>query len=76
MRFNIIKNGEVINTIIADCSFAEDYCAENGYTYEAIPYAGQLKIALEDRIALLEETKADRSDVDAITAAIEKGLSL
>lgn len=30
----------------------------------------------EERIAALEENKADRAEVDAITAAIEKGLSL
>ena len=37
MRYEILKDGEAINTIIADEPFVESYCAENGYTYELIP---------------------------------------
>ena len=35
MRYKILKDGEVINTIVADEGFCETYCAKNGYTYEA-----------------------------------------
>lgn len=37
MDYKIFENGEHINTIFADEAFVEMYCAENGYTYEAIP---------------------------------------
>ena len=36
MRYKIFQNGEQINTIVADESFVSAYCAENGYTYEAV----------------------------------------
>ena len=32
----IYENGQLINTIVADESFVSAYCAENGYTYEAV----------------------------------------
>ena len=34
MRYKILKDGEVINTIVSDEDFCKAYCAENGYTYE------------------------------------------
>lgn len=37
MRYKILKDGEVINIIVADEDFCKAYCAENGYTYEAEP---------------------------------------
>lgn len=33
-RYKISKDGEVVNTILADPDFIEGYCAENGFTYE------------------------------------------
>ena len=36
MDYKIFQNGEQINTIVADESFVSAYCAENGYTYEAV----------------------------------------
>lgn len=36
MRYKIIQNGETVNTIVADGAFVADYCAANGYTYEAV----------------------------------------
>lgn len=36
MRYKILKDGEVINTIIADEDFCKTYCEKNGYTYELI----------------------------------------
>lgn len=37
MRYKILKDGEVINTIAADEDFCKNYCAENDYTYELMP---------------------------------------
>ena len=36
MNYKIFQNGEQINTIVADESVVSAYCAENGYTYEAV----------------------------------------
>lgn len=36
MNYKIFQNGEQSNTIVADESFVSAYCAENGYTYEAV----------------------------------------
>ena len=36
MDYKIFQNGEQINTIVADESFVSAYCAEPGYTYEAV----------------------------------------
>lgn len=37
MRYEILKNGEVVNTIVSGPDFIEDYCKANGYTYGLIP---------------------------------------
>ena len=37
MRYKIFKDGERVNTIVADESFVTDYCEKNGYVYEADP---------------------------------------
>lgn len=37
MRYKILKDGEVINTIVADENFCKTYCEANGYTYKADP---------------------------------------
>lgn len=37
MRYEILKNGEVVNTIVSGPDFIEDYCKTNGYTYELMP---------------------------------------
>lgn len=37
MRYEILKNGEVVNTIVAGPDFVEEYCSKNGYTYELMP---------------------------------------
>ena len=36
-NWKVLKDGEVINTIVADEAFCEKYCADNGYTYELMP---------------------------------------
>lgn len=37
MRYKIFENGEEINVIVASEEFVTDYCAKNGYTFEADP---------------------------------------
>ena len=37
MTYKILKDGEVVNTIVSDADFVEKYCETNGYTYELIP---------------------------------------
>lgn len=36
MVYEIFKDGESINTIVADETFVKTYCEENGYTYTEI----------------------------------------
>ena len=38
MFYRIYENCEFVNDIVADEAFVTAYCAENGYTYEAIAY--------------------------------------
>ena len=59
MRYKILKDGEVINIIVADEAFCEVYCAENGYTYE------------EDILPEPEpEPEADPSQIDILEAQV------
>ena len=37
MRYKIFKDGECVNTIVADEAFCKEYCENNGFTYEADP---------------------------------------
>ena len=37
MRYEILKDGEVVNTIVADEAFVADYCEKNGYTHRQLP---------------------------------------
>jgi hypothetical protein len=37
MNYRILKDGEVVNTIVADEAFCEVFCAKHGYTYELVP---------------------------------------
>lgn len=36
MVFKIYKNGEEINTIVADANFVTSYCEKHGYTFEEV----------------------------------------
>ena len=65
MNYKIFQNGEQINTIVADESFVSAYCAESGYTFEAVEPTPEPEPepTLEERMAAMEE-------------AIRKGLSL
>ena len=37
MKYLILQDGEIINTIVADAAFVQDYCNRNGYTYAEVP---------------------------------------
>lgn len=37
MNYIIYKDGQEINTIVAEPDFIEPYCAENGFTYAVRP---------------------------------------
>lgn len=37
MNYIIYKDGQEINTIVAEPDFIDQYCTENGYTYEVRP---------------------------------------
>lgn len=56
MRYRILKNGEIINTIVADEAFVADYCAASGYTYESeeVPEPTPQPPTTEERVAALE----------------------
>lgn len=58
MRYKIFKDGEMVNTIVADESFVTDYCEKNGYTYEAQP-----------ELASVDSIKAEK--IDEIKKACE-----
>lgn len=69
----IYEDGQEINRIVADEAFARDYCLRHGYTYEVEPEPvpePEPAPSLEERVEVLETETA------AISAAIERGLSL
>ena len=56
MIYRIIKEGVEVNRIVADTTFIDTYCAEDGYCYEPC-YSGLPTVTptTEDRISALEE---------------------
>lgn len=83
MRYKIIKDGETVNTIVADEKFVRHYCFKNGFTYEEeILPEPERKPTAEERIKELETINAELEDamceMDAATeerlAAIEDAL--
>lgn len=68
MRYRILKNGEIINTIVADEAFVADYCAASGYTYESeeLPEQTPPPPTTEERVAALEaENKLLKEQISA-----------
>lgn len=68
MRYRILKNGEIVNTIVADEAFVADYCAASGYTYESeeVPEPTPPPPTTEERVAALEaENKLLKEQVSA-----------
>lgn len=67
----IYENSVEINRIVADEAFVADHCQRHGYTYETEPEPDpEPEHSTEERLAALEQETA------AISAAIERGLSL
>lgn len=69
MRYNIYNNGKLINTIVADENFCQNYCYKNGYTYEIIESTSHPEENKE--VTPMEQLRAD---IDYI--AIMKGVEL
>ena len=69
MRFTILKDGSIINTIVGEEEFCKSYCAENGYTYDAEPMPEpepEPEPTTEERVAALEaENKTLKAQVSA-----------
>ena len=61
MRYKIFKDGERINTIVADESFVTDYCEKNGYVYESDPLQ-ELESADSIKAEKIAEIKKDCED--------------
>ena len=57
----------VVNTIIADETFATNYCARNGYTYEKMP-------ELEPDSEPTPEPSAEATVWDELDAAYQEGV--
>ena len=56
MVYDILKDGKIINTIVADEAFVTDYCKKNGYTYEVLPEPEvEQTLTTEERVKELEE---------------------
>lgn len=37
MTYKLLKDGEVVNTIVGSAAFVTAYCEAMGYTYELVP---------------------------------------
>lgn len=72
MRYKILKDGEVINTIVADEIFVESYCAENGYAYKVdiLP-----ETEIEPEPTAQEDTDAMMVDHEYRITLLELGLT-
>ena len=65
MIFNILKDGEVINTIVASKEFATRYAEKYGYTAELVPEPDDPvtpEPTLEEKYQALEEQLATTQD--------------
>lgn len=74
MDYYIYSGGKLINTIVSDVDFVKNYCAENGYTFEAVDPPPEPEPApeptLDERVTSLETTKADQVSVDELNEAL------
>lgn len=64
MNIKIFNNGEHINTIVSDESFAAKYCAEHGYTYEIVREP-QPESPMEKRLDTVEKAQASQESAIA-----------
>ena len=86
-RYGIIKGGVCVNAIVSEAGFAAELGAvelPEGYGIGDLYRDGEWSKApekepeptLEERLEELEMNKAEQSDLDTLSAAIERGLSL
>ena len=64
MTYKLLKDGEVINTIVGSAAFVTAYCEAMGYTFEEVP---------EEPIPEPEPTLDFEQQFNA---AVEKGLTV
>ena len=57
--YKIYNGSKLINSIVSDLNFVEDYCAKMGYTFEYIPDMNTLAQEKETRIAQSKQLLAD-----------------
>lgn len=77
MNIAVVEEGVIANVIVVPDG--ADPAAFGGVPLPEGKWIGdalELAPTTEERLASLEETKAEKTDVAAIAAAIEKGLSL
>lgn len=68
MKYKILKDGEVINVIIANEDFCKIYCNANDYTFKTIP-------GPEPELSFIKETKTKEIS-NACNQAIEAGTTV
>ena len=68
--YKIFKEGEQINTIVANEEFVEAYAEENGYTYEE-----EIRSEYEPPIEPEEPTEPTGTDYDEMAEAIREGVN-
>ena len=66
MRYKILKDGETVNTIIADEEFCKAYCEKHGYTFAEDPFPEPEP---------LEPEPSEPSVWDELQAAYEEGVN-
>lgn len=57
--YKIYNGSKLINSIVSDLNFVEDYCAKMGYTFEYTPDMNTLAQEKETRIAQSKQLLAD-----------------
>lgn len=68
MRYRILKDGEILNTIVSNEEFVTAYCAENDYTFEIMPEP-------EPELSFTKETKTKEMS-NACNQAIGAGTTV
>lgn len=74
-NWNVLKDGEVVNTIVADKAFAMIYAEMNGCTVEEIsepePEETETTPTIEERVTTLEKSNAEMTEaLDMILSGV------